>query len=115
MTAQDIETKEAELTAKHNRKVTAYVFRTPEGDAVLFLKNPSLETKMLAWDEWAKSRAFSAKYLFDACAIVEDSDPRFWSGKEADEALLLGAYMKAEELVEFYIGDVKKKSGKLTK
>ena len=109
-TTKDIlDAKEAELSAKHNRKVTAHVFRTPDGDAVLFLKNPTLETKMLAWDEWNKSRAFSAKFLFDACALVEESDPRFWSAKEADEPLVLGAYMKAEELVEFYMTELKKK------
>lgn len=108
-TTKDIlEAKEAELSAKYKRKVTAHVFPRKDGDAVLFLKNPTMETKMMAWDEWMRSRAFSAKFLFDASA-AEESDPRFFSGKEEDEALLMGAYMKAEELVEFAIEDIKKK------
>lgn len=109
MTAEELTTKEAELTAKHGRKVTASVFPTPEGDAVLFLKNPTKETKMMALDKSMDSFSFAAQMIFDACAIREESDPRFFSANEDDEDLQMGALMVCQQLVKFSVSETKKK------
>ena len=78
MKPQEIESKEAELTAKYNRKVTIKRFLLPNGEeAFLSLKNPQFYEKMMAYDQFAQSQMAAATYLFNASAIKEESDERF--------------------------------------
>jgi hypothetical protein len=109
MTHEQIAEKEAELTAKYNRKVTAHVFPTPEGDAVLFLKNPDKATKMYALDKSMDSFSHASQFLFEAAVVREESDARFFTEKEEDEDLQMGALLKCQELVKFAIAEIKKK------
>lgn len=110
MTPQEIETKEAELTAKYSRKVTLKRFLTPSGEeAFLALKNPQFHEKMMAYDQFAQSQMVAANYLFNASAIKEESDERFWSEKEEHEELRMGALVHCLELVTYAIPEVKKK------
>jgi hypothetical protein len=110
MKPQEIESKEAELTAKHGRKVTCHAFAISESDtAYLFLKNPDPAIKMMAIDVSMESFTKASDYLFKASALKEESDLRFFSGKEEDEDLYFGALMTCQQLVKFAIGEVKKK------
>ena len=110
MTTEEISQKEAELTAKYQRTVTAHIFSVPNGeDAVLFLRNPDKATKMYALDKSMDSFSHAAQFLFEASVVREESDARFFTDKEQDEDLQMGALMKCQELVKFAIADTKKK------
>lgn len=110
MKPQEIESKEADLTSKYNRKVTIKRFLLPNGEeAFLSLKNPQFYEKMMAYDQFAQSQMAAATYLFNASAIKEESDERFWSEKEEHEELRMGALVHCLDLVSYAIPEVKKK------
>lgn len=110
MNAEEIQAKESELSAKYNRKVEIKRFPLRDGgEAFLALKNPQFYEKMMAYDQFAQSQMAAATYLFNASAIKEESDARFWSEKEQDEELRMGALVYCLELVAYTIPELKKK------
>ena len=98
------------LEKKHECKVTALSFPVAENDkAVLYVKEPDRYTKMKAMDVSENSYTSAAALVLSACAIVEESDARFFDQNPKNDALYLGALMEVNGLVQYIVADVKKK------
>lgn len=106
----ECEPKRAQLAAAHNCVVHCFGFPVSDKDiAILYIKEPDRYTKMKAIDVSSDSMTAANSLVLGACSITAESDSRFFDGKSENDKLYLGALMKCSELVQWIIGDVKKK------
>jgi len=92
-------------------KVHKFKFFAAKDDiAWLFVKEPDRFAKMQVMDLSVQSLTQAGNLLIQTCAVQEGhSDPRFFDENQENDKLWLGAIMKASELVQFALADVKKK------
>ena len=110
----EIEKKAAELAVKLNcYKVTPVVFNNPKThliEAVGYLREPTRDQKLAVMDLAGQGQAFSsATQIFDICIIKEESDPRIYSDLPENDMFYLGAVKAANEMIQMYINQFKKK------
>lgn len=101
----------SELEQKYKCKIHCLEFQASEKDyAFLYMREPDLYTKMRVLD-MAKGDSFlnAGRLLVEMFAIKEVSDQRFFIETEENHKFILGAYLKAGDLVEFIVGELKKK------
>lgn len=108
---EEIEKKAAELSKKHNCKVTPIVFRDEDNneDIVGFIKEPTRALKLRVMDKAMTSPVTASSELFDAILLREESDARFSSEKSEDDKYYLGGTMEAFKTVEMAVNTFKKK------
>jgi len=105
---------EEKFSAEAGKPVKVHKFKffgtSKEDVAWLFVKEPDRFTKMQVMDLSVQSLTQAGNLLIQTCGVQEGfSDPRFFDENQENDKLWLGAIMKASELVQFAIAEVKKK------
>lgn len=112
----ELEAKIKELEARESAlagfPIKVHIFRakTPEtGEAVAFVKEPTLSTKKAALDIMTRSQTGAADIIIETSILREDSDPRFFaSNNPQNHPLILGLGNWAHGLIMVALDQQKK-------
>lgn len=98
-----VKSLEARESALAGYPVKVHMFRaiTPEtGEAVAFVKEPTLQAKKAALDMMTRSQTSAADIIIETSILKEDSDPRFFAPNNPENhAIILGLGNWAHGLV----------------
>jgi len=92
-------------------KVHPIYFQVPDSDeeVIGFLKEPPLQAKLAVMDMALRNPFSAATDILDHYIIKEESDPRLYDKRPENDAFYIGATSIANELIEMYRNQFKKK------
>lgn len=107
----DVEAKRAELEVIHKRPVHSFIFVPKEGDYIVgYIKEPERITKLRVIDMYHEGQTTGAgEAVLKTCLLTEESDKRILSEAIENDSAYIGAVMKCNEIVKFYVDQIKKK------
>jgi hypothetical protein len=109
LSKEEIEAKRLALEVNLKSEVHAFELLTKDGDQVLgFMKEPDRIVKMRAIDISMQSFMQAGEILLKSSLIVDESDSRILSENPIHDKIYIGAVMKAQELVSYYVDQLKK-------
>lgn len=109
LTAEELQIKADELSAKHGCIVEPIEFIKDNEQIIGFIKRPNRMLKMRVMDMAVQGTLTAADTLFSAVLLSAESDPRFSSNKEEDDDIYFGGALAAFATIEILTNQFKKK------
>ncbi len=109
---ENAEKRKIELQETLKTKIHVFCFHLPNTtSAIAYLREPSFQVKKMAMDMSLRSITSASELVLDSCIIKEESDERIWgeNAEEENPELRLGAIMRTQEIVVYYVDSLKKK------
>jgi hypothetical protein len=106
----DVELIAKQLSAKYNCTVQPLVFQKDNGEKIIgYIKEPSRILKARTLDAAATGSFTAGLTLFDTCLLKQESDPRLYSDKSEDDAIVLGGALAAIDMIKIQVNEFIKK------